>query len=309
MATATRKPASRRKKSSRSSRAVRSTHASSAGKYRSSWKGQLSFGLVNFAVEAFNALDREQGDIHFHQLHAKCHSRIRYVKVCPKHGEISQAEIVSGYEYAKGKYVEIESDELEALREENQRTLKIDTFVSPGTIDPLYFDGRMYYLVPSEASAHEAYSVVVTAMAHEDREAIGHLVMSGKEQIVLLRPLDGLLHLAMLNFHAEIKPPETFASGVHKPKSVDRQVKLAQTLIADWTDEEFDFAKYENRHRDRLQELIDAKVHGREIVVPEEPEEETEVVNLMEALKKSLERAQGGTHRPKRKSSAHKRSA
>ncbi len=299
MPTTKRKP---RKKKAKSSHAAHSRSKA----HRATWRGQLGFGLVNFAVEAFNALDREHSDIRFNQLHDECHSRIRYVKVCPIHGEVSQDEIVSGYEYSKGKYVEIDPDELESLRDENQRTLKIDTFVAPGTIDPLYFDGRMYYLVPADAAAQEAYAVVVAAMEHEEREAIGQLVMSGKEQIALLRPLDGLLHMAMLNYEAEIKSPEKFAGDLHKPKSIERQLKLAQTLIADWSDDEFDFAKYQDHHRDRLKELIEAKVSGKEIVVPEAPEEETEVVNLMEALKKSLEKAHGG--KAKRKTT-HKKSA
>src|SRR3954453_2312215 len=115
---------------------------------RAGWKGQMTFGLVSFPVEAFNALDRQHSDIHFHQIHAQCHRRIHYQKVCPVHGEVSSDEIISGYEYRKGKYIEIEPEELEAVRTKKQRSLTIDAFVNPSTIDPLYFDGRMYYLVP-----------------------------------------------------------------------------------------------------------------------------------------------------------------
>ena len=123
-------------------------------KHRASWKGQFTFGLVSFAVEAFNALDRQHSDIHFHQIHAECHRRIRHQKVCPVHGEVSNEEIVSGYEYKKGKYVEVEPEELEALRTKSDRALKVEAFVSPDTVDPLYFDGRMYFLVPSGSAAH-----------------------------------------------------------------------------------------------------------------------------------------------------------
>src|SRR5687767_13239378 len=98
----------------------RQNNAKSPRKPRASWKGNLSFGLVSFPIEAYNALDRAESDIHFHQLHAECHRRIRYQKVCPVHGEVSQDEIVSGYEYRKGRYVEVESDELEALRTERE---------------------------------------------------------------------------------------------------------------------------------------------------------------------------------------------
>jgi DNA end-binding protein Ku len=110
--------------------------------FRSSWKGQIRFGLVSFSVQAINALSKSGGDIHFNQLHAPCHSRIRYKKVCPIHGEVSQDEIVSGYEYERGKYVEFEKDELAELRPESERALSIDTFVAPGAIDAIYLDGR-----------------------------------------------------------------------------------------------------------------------------------------------------------------------
>src|SRR3954447_25846756 len=115
---------------------------------RPSWKGSLRFGLVSIAVEALNARSSEGGDIHFHQLHATCHRRIHYQKVCPVHGEVPNDEIVSGYEYAKGKYVEIEPEELDALGTQRERSLTIDTFIEPETIDPIYLDGRMYYLMP-----------------------------------------------------------------------------------------------------------------------------------------------------------------
>ena len=123
---------------------------------RSGWTGNFSFGLVTFAVEAFNALDRSESDIHFNQLHEKCHSRIRYQKVCPVHGPVENDEIVSGYEHRKGKYIEIDPEELSALRTERERALTIDAFVSPETVDPLYFDGRMYYLLPAGSGAEES---------------------------------------------------------------------------------------------------------------------------------------------------------
>src|SRR2546430_17550298 len=104
---------------------IKRKRARGASKSRASWKGQLTFGMVSFPVEAFNALDRQHGDIHFHQIHAACHSRIHHQKVCPLHGEVSNDEIVSGYEYKKGKYVEVEPEELEALRTESDRALKI----------------------------------------------------------------------------------------------------------------------------------------------------------------------------------------
>lgn len=261
-------------------------------KHRASWKGQLSFGLVSFGVEAYNAVDREASDIRFHQLHAECHSRIRYQKVCPIHGEVSNDEIVSGYEHGKGKYVAIDPAELDALRSDRTRSLKIDAFISRDTVDPLYFDGRMYYLLPDGEGAEESYAVMVTAMEREERYGVGQVVFSGKEQLVLVRPIEGVLNMAMLNYSAEIRSPSSVAGPQAKPTNLSRQVKLAQTLIRDWSDEKFDFAAYEDSYREKVEKLIEAKVKGEEIVTPEE-EEAPKIVNLMEALKKSLNQARG----------------
>ena len=138
---------------------------------RAGWTGNVTFGLVSFRVEAFNAVSREQGDIHFHLLHKDCHRRIKYQKVCPEHGEVPADEIVSGYEYKKDHYVEIDKEELDALRTESERALKIDAFIPCDAIDLRYFDGRMYYLAPDGAAAEEPYAVIAEALAQEKSAA------------------------------------------------------------------------------------------------------------------------------------------
>jgi hypothetical protein len=110
------------------------------GSWRSSWKGRVKFGLVSFEVEAVNIHSPDEGDIHFHQLHEQCHHRIKYEKVCPTHGPVKQSEIVSGYEYEKGKYVEIERGELDELRSEQEKGLTIDHFIASDQLDSLFFD-------------------------------------------------------------------------------------------------------------------------------------------------------------------------
>ncbi len=256
---------------------------------RPSWRGQLRFGLVSVAVEAVNARSSEGGDIHFHLLHEKCHRRIRYEKVCPVHGEVSQDEIVSGYEYTKGKYIEVEAEELDELRSEQEKSLVLDSFIHPEELNPIYFDGRMYYLVPSEKESEEAYGVLVAALEHQDRWGVGHLVMSGKDQIVAIRSTDGILHMAMLNYSSEIRPAaEAKLPRPVKPSS--RQVKLAETLITSWGEKPFEFEEYEDRYRNRLAELIQDKIRGKETVEPseEEEEEQPQVINFMDALRKSV---------------------
>ena len=258
-----------------------------SSKPRPGWKGNLTFGLVSFAVEAFNALDRDEGDIHFHQLHAKCHRRIQYQKVCPVHGAVPNDEIVSGYEVSKGKYVEVAPEEFDELRPANQRALTIDAFVAPDAVDPLYFDGRMYYLTPTDVSAEGAYGVIVAAMAREGVNAIGKLVFSGKDQIALLRPFGTMLHLAMLNFKSEMRPLLKSRSVAKPSAAQGRQVKMAQTLIKEWSVDKFDFSQYTDTYREQVAALIDAKSKGKKISPPEE-EEAPVTLSLMDALKKSL---------------------
>jgi DNA end-binding protein Ku len=282
--------------------AKKKSHAAKKhSKLRASWRGHLSFGLVSFPVQAVNALNRQHSDIHFHQLHAPCHRRIHYEKVCPLHGEVSNDEIVSGYEYRKGKYVEIEPEELDAVRTKKERALTIDAFVAPAAIDPLYFDGRMYYLVPDGAVAEEPYGIIAAAMERADCWGVGQIVFSGKDQIVAVRPVDGRLHMAMLNYEQEIRAPREVLAAAQQPRPDRKKVQLAQALIDAWYSDHFDFGAYEDHYRERLERLIEAKIKGREIVAPTE-EEEPATINLMEALKQSLAHA-----RPKRRSGRSRR--
>lgn len=256
-------------------------------KHRASWSGQIRFGLVAFGVQAFNARLPEKGEFHFHQLHADCHSRIHYQKVCPIHGEVDNDEIVSGYEYRKGQYVEIDPDELDALRTASERALTVDTFIDPNELDPIYDDGRRYYLVPDGSAATEPFAVLAEAMRRKERDAVGQVVFSGREQLVRLRVVDGVLIMSMLDYSAEIKKPEVMAADLPAMKASTRSLQLAETLVEAWSKKKFDFDSYEDHYRAKVKELIDAKIEGREIVAPE-PEEEPEVFNLMDALKKSL---------------------
>jgi DNA end-binding protein Ku len=275
--------------------------------HRASWRGPLSFGLVSFPVQAINALNRQQSDIHFHQLHAKCHRRIHYQKVCPVHGEVSNDEIISGFEHRKGKYIEVEAEELDAVRTKKERALTIDAFVDPSSIDPVYFDGRMYYLVPDGKLAEEPYAILAEAIERAECWGIGQIVFSGKDQLVAVRPMEGRLHMAMLNYDEEIRVPNEIMARPKRLASAAKTVKLAQTLIDAWYSDDFDFTSYDDNYRERLERLIKAKKKGHVVAAPEEEEEEPEVINLMDALKKSVAAAHSG--RGGRKSKKRKRSA
>ena len=259
---------------------------------RSSWKGYLRFSLVSVPVQAFNAAVSGGGDIHLHQLHAECHNRIRYKKVCPVHGEVSNDEIVMGYEYAKGQYVIVDDSEVDKLRAAADRAINIDTFVSPDAIDPVYFDGRSYYLLPDGPMGTKPYAVLLQALAHERQWAVGQAVFFGCEQLVLVRPLAGVLCLEMLHYSAQVRSIESVAGELSLPTVKKEELRLASKLIEASARAGFDFAQYVDQYTNRLKELIDAKVEGKEIVAPPQ-EDETPVINLMDALRKSVAQAKG----------------
>lgn len=277
--------------------------------WRASWRGDLRFGLVRFSVEAINAYSRSTGDIHFHQLHSKCHSRIEYHKVCPIHGEVDPDEIVMGYEYGRGKYVEIDPDELDEARTQQERTLNIEEFVSPEELDQIYFDGRMYYLSPTGAHDQEPYHLMRRAMLDDERLGIGQVVLSGKEQLTAIIPRENVLVMAMLNYAQEIRDAESIGVGESSKRISGQNLRLAKSLIRSMTTDHFEISAYKDDYHDRVQQIINAKRKGKAIVATETEEEEP-VIKLMDALKRSLSSGRGTSgsqkiHRPaKRRSKA-----
>jgi len=257
---------------------------------RASWKGYLTVNLVAFQVEAFNTLESGRGEHHFHQLHAPDHKRIHYAKVCPTHGEVPNKEIVSGYEYKKGKYVEIEPEELDVLRTRRERSLALDAFVAPDEVDLVYLDGRTYYLGPVGAQSQEAYVLLRDAMKQTNRVGIGQVVFAGRDQLAMVRPADHILVMELLNWPEQIRSVDFIK--LKRQKAASKSAKLAKALVEAATDKHFDFQEYHDRYQERITELINAKVKGKKVVAPEE-EEEPEVVNLIDALRKSVGRMKG----------------
>jgi DNA end-binding protein Ku len=258
---------------------------------RSTWKGFLKLSLVSVPVKAFTATAGGGGEIHLNQLHAECHSRIQYKKTCPIHGEVSNDQIVSGYEYAKGQYVVIDTEELSKLRTEDDKAINIDVFISSDTLDPVYYSGKTYYLVPDGPVGQKPYAVLQEAMKEEERFAIAQVVMHGREQLVLLRPMDGLLAMTTLTYDHQITKPAAFEEELIKADMVPDELKLAKTLIEASTAKQFDFSRYKDIYTEKLTKLIEAKVAGQEIVTPP-VHEQPPIINLMDALKQSLAKAQ-----------------
>src|SRR6267378_4980235 len=153
---------------------------------RSTWKGYLKNNLVSVPVKAYTANASGGGEVRLNQLHKECNSRINYKKTCPIHGEVSGDQIVSGYEYSKGQYVIVDTEELEKLRTEDDKAITIDTFIPSGTLDPIYSTGKSYYLVPDGPVAQKPYAVLHHGMVELKRQALAQVVMHGKEQTVLV---------------------------------------------------------------------------------------------------------------------------
>lgn len=261
---------------------------------RPSWKGHIRLSLVSVPVVAFTTSAPDGGKIHFRQLHDKCHSPIKYQKVCPTHGEVSKDEIVSGYEYEPGHYALVDAEERDAAQAGKDRVMTLDSFVELSAIDPLYFDGGGYYLLPDKDIAAKPYAVLVQALEARKCCGIGEFAWGEKEQLMMLRPFEGLLVLNALHYSSQVKPADVFQKELPSTKVTREELRLAETLIEVSGEKGFDLSKYEDDYTVRLQELIKAKIAGKEVSAPVE-EELPPVINLMDALKKSVAAKKAGS--------------
>jgi DNA end-binding protein Ku len=243
--------------------------------------------LVSVPVTAYTTSAPAGGKVHFRQLHEKCKNPIKYQKVCPVHGEVTKDEIVLGYEYEPGHYALVDQAERDAAQGSRERVMSIDTFVDLADIDPIYFDGGGHYLLPENKVAEKPYAVLMQAMTARKCCGIGEFALGEKEQLMLIRPFDGLLLLNSLHYASEIKPADSFQHELSATKVTREELKLAETLIEASEQKSFDLAKYEDDYTAHLQEIIQSKIAGKEVIAPE-TEEVTPVINLMDALKKSV---------------------
>lgn len=258
---------------------------------RATWKGFIKLSLVSVPVKGYTATS-SAGGITLNQLHEECHSRIQYKKVCPIHGEVPNDEIVKGYQFAKDQYVTIDTDELEKLRSEADRSINIDKFVRPELLDPSYFAGKTYYLAPDGKAGQKPYALLQRALAEENLYGIAQVVISSREQLVVLRPLEKLLAISVLHYAEELNEPAAYEGELADGEVSDQEIQLAKTLIEATTADELNIEEYKNLYNERLAKLVETKVAGEEVV--QAPEEEgPAVINLMDALKASVEQTKG----------------
>ena len=253
---------------------------------RSIATASISFGLVTVPIRIYPAT-RASAGISFHLLHEKDHSRLKQQYVCEKDGEVvPRSEMVKGYEFAKGRYVTFTDEELKALDQKATNGIEIAEFVPAGSVDPVYFE-RSYYLGPDKNGA-KAFSLLVRAMHETGLLAVAKYAARGKDYLVLLRPADERLEMIQLYNEDEVRSPSEVP--VETRASTQAEVKLATRLIESIASKEFDPGKYGDEVRRRIQELIEAKVQGKDITAPAPQKRKAEVVDLMAALQASLAR-------------------
>jgi DNA end-binding protein Ku len=258
---------------------------------RSTWKGYLKLSFVSVPVKGYSA-STGAGGVQLHQLHAECHSRIKYQKTCPIHGEVSNDEIVSAYEYGDDQYVVIDRKELKTLRAAGERAVNVEAVVKAGSIDPLYFTEKTYYLLPDGAVGQRPYALLEQALDSDDRWAVARAVLYGREELVVIRAVEGLLSMTAIKYDAEVVHPQALADEVETPSLTDDEKSLTKTLLKAFVKPKFSLAAFKDDYVENLTDLIEAKVAGKKIVAAPAAEEPP-IINLMDALKKSVAAVQG----------------
>jgi DNA end-binding protein Ku len=256
---------------------------------RPSWKGFIRVSLVSIPVEGYTASATGESQIALNQLHDGCGERIRYKKTCPVHGEVTSDEIVMGYQYERDQYAIVDPDEIEALRSEADRSINVDRFVDPSEVDPRFFAGKTYYLIPSGAAGQKPYALLHRAIVDAGVVGLAQVVISNREQLVALRPIDRLLAASVLQYAADVKPVEEFEKLLSDEPVSAQELKLAKTLIAATRERKADLPQYHDLYAERLRELVEANVEGREVVKSKSSGKAPPTINLIDALKASLE--------------------
>ena len=252
---------------------------------RATWKGYLRVSLVNIPVKVFPATETS-ATISFNQLHGECQTRIQQKKWCPRcDREVPNSEIVKGYEFEKGQYVVLSEEDIEKVRPESTRVIDLVQFSDESSIDPMYVD-RTYYHAPDGGVASDAFALVREGM--KGKVGVGKLALYGREYLVAVRPYDRGIVMHTLHHAAEIRSIDTVEELSSVPSKVKpEEIKLAKQVIGTF-EGPLNLADYKDEYREGLQGIIDKKIAGEEIVAPQ-VEAPPKVVNLMDALKKSLD--------------------
>jgi DNA end-binding protein Ku len=252
---------------------------------RPTWQGHLRLSLVTCPVALYTATSRG-GEVHFNMLHKETHNRIRMIPTDPETGPVDRADIVKGYEIEKDRYVVVTPDEIEGVRLESTRTIDIDRFVAVEDIDRLYWNDP-YFLMPDGKLALEAYSVIREAMKQSGRIALGRVVMHTRERLLAIEPRERGMIAYSLRSHDEVRNPAEAFADIPDVDPDPRMIDIAAKII-EQQEGPFEPERFVDRYEDALRALIKEKQRGAGRTVTAEAPQEGEVVDLMEALRRSL---------------------
>ncbi|MDQ7848723.1 MAG: Ku protein [Armatimonadota bacterium] len=268
------------------------------------WKRYLTFGLVTIPIRILVAEDPK--DVRFRLLHKSCGTPIQNRRWCPHHETIVSAEdTVRGFEYARGRFVIVTEEELESAAVETTENLTILEFVDPREIDPLYFD-RSYYLAPDEGGS-KAFALLRDAMREAGRVAVGKVVIREKEHLVTVRPFNGAMVMSTLFYADEVRRLEEVEELRGEVKIHPNERKMAMQLIEGLSGE-FRLEEFRDEYREKLLRVLQAKAEGQAVAAAPAPRPE-KVVDLMDALRRSLELARKGRPQPVRRGASRAQAA
>lgn len=265
---------------------------------RPTWKGHIKISLVTVPVRVFPATSTD-AVLRFNQLHGECQTRLQQKRWCPScDREIDKTEIVKGYEFERGRYVVLDEDDLAKARPESTRIINLERFADMDSIDPMYVE-KSYYLAPDGDVASSAFAVIREAL--RGKAGIGKLALSGREYSVAIQPRENGLVMFTLRRANEVRRMSAIEELDRVPDEPnDAEVSLARQVIGNF-EGEIDFGEFEDQYQAQLRSVIDAKIAGEEFVVQEE-EAPTKVVDLMAALRKSLDSVSAAKKKPARAS-------
>ena len=268
---------------------------------RSIGSGTISFGLVAIPIRLYPAVVSER--VSFHLLHAKCGSRIKYQTYCPVCDQVvDRDDLVKGYELGKEQYIRVTEEELEALEGEASKDIDIAEFVPLATVDPVYLD-KAYFLGPDKGGA-KPYQLLARALEKAEQVAVARFILRGKESLVLIRAFPRGLILHSMYFHDELRDFGEIDKG-ESVKTKESELQLALRLVRELASEAFDPKKYDDEYRRRVLALVKEKAEGKEVTIAPPRAPRGKVIDLMDALKRSLEK-RGGPEAAKKASAGRK---
>lgn len=270
---------------------------------RAYWAGNIRLSLVSIPIQVIPAT-KSGAKIAFHQIHKPSGARIRYQKVVPDIGPVDTDDIVKGYELEKGKYVLLEDKEIDKLKLEAKKTLELVQFVGMHEIDTMYFD-RPFFVLPDDEEDDEAFVVLREALKKTKKVGLGQIVIRGKGTIVALRACGKGLLLETLRYADEVKKADSAFSDIKNEKPADDMIDLAEELIKKKT-KKFDPGAFKDKYEEALRELIDAKAEHRQVRQIEETRPTAKVIDLMDALRKSVGKNDKKTGKRSKKHSRRK---